>query len=135
MLTATPLAGLAPLVVHALPLLSGGRCFGVLTLVQRGEGRLLDDAAATELALVVAAVVMACVEPDDGLPDSWEDRAEVHQATGIVVAQLAVSGTDALALIRAHAYSRGLTVHEAAHRVVQRGLEFRRTPGRQIEST
>jgi len=84
---------------------------------------------------VMASVVVACVaEPGDSLPESWEDRAEVHQATGIVVAQLAVSGPDALALIRAHAFSHGMTVREAAHRVVQRWLRFRRSLERQIES-
>lgn len=39
---------------------------------------------------------------------SWASRATVHQATGMVVAQLGVSAEDALALLRAHAFSSDL---------------------------
>ena len=40
-----------------------------------------------------------------------------------------------LALIRAHAFSHGMSVREAAHRAVQRWLRFRRNIERQIESS
>ncbi|HWD79177.1 MAG TPA: ANTAR domain-containing protein, partial [Kribbella sp.] len=41
-------------------------------------------------------------------------RAEVHQATGAVAAQLDISITDALARLRAYAYSNGLTLQAVA---------------------
>lgn len=36
---------------------------------------------------------------------SWASRATVHQATGMVIAQLGVSAEDALAVLRAHAFA------------------------------
>lgn len=38
-------------------------------------------------------------------PSSWASRATVHQATGMVIAQLGVSAEDALAVLRAHAFA------------------------------
>ncbi|MEU0094833.1 ANTAR domain-containing protein [Kribbella sp. NPDC006257] len=53
----------------------------------------------------------------------WSARAEVHQATGMVVAQLHMPANDALAILRAHAYDT--TLAEIAHQVVIRQLDFR----------
>jgi hypothetical protein len=60
--------------------------------------------------------------PDGGM---WSARAEVHQATGMVIAQLRIPPDDALALLRAHAYAHDTTLAEIAHQVVTRELGFR----------
>ena len=59
----------------------------------------------------------------------------MHQATGMVVAQLGVHEDDALALLRAHAYSHDQSVGHTAHDVVTRHLTFSANPDQEIEST
>jgi AmiR/NasT family two-component response regulator len=55
----------------------------------------------------------------------WASRSQIHQATGMVVAQLRLSPEDALALLRAHAYAQDSTLAEIAASVVQkRRLDF-----------
>jgi ANTAR domain len=65
----------------------------------------------------------------------WSERAEVHQATGMVVAQLGVPETDALALLRAYAYSHDQSVAATARTVIARTLAFSANPDQEIEST
>lgn len=57
----------------------------------------------------------------DGTPYS---RREIHQATGMVLAQLDITADDALLLLRAHAFSSGRSVREIANDVVERRLDF-----------
>jgi len=49
----------------------------------------------------------------------WSHRASIHQATGILVAQLRLSVQDAVAVLRAYAFSSGLDLQSAATSVVQ----------------
>ncbi|HET7763252.1 MAG TPA: ANTAR domain-containing protein, partial [Phycicoccus sp.] len=65
----------------------------------------------------------------------WAERAEVHHATGMVVAQLLVAEDDALALIRAHAYSHDQSVARSAHEILAGRLVFSFSPCHQIDST
>jgi hypothetical protein len=46
------------------------------------------------------------------------ERVEVYQATGVLVAALDVGSADAVARLRAHAISSGLTASEVAYRVL-----------------
>ncbi|WP_246018501.1 GAF and ANTAR domain-containing protein [Arthrobacter crusticola] len=55
------------------------------------------------------------------LPNS---RREIHQATGMVLAQANVSAAQALLLLRGHAFSHQLTLHETALQVIRRDLVF-----------
>ena len=125
-----------PLVIHAIPLATGETVIGVLTLYQRGLGRRIDLEAAPVVARAVAAALVADLPTRlTGDQEGWSERAEVHQATGMVVAQLGVPEEDALALIRAHAYSHEQSVGRSAHAVVTRTLRFSASPDQQIEST
>jgi hypothetical protein len=54
----------------------------------------------------------------------WSTRAGIHQATGMVTAQLKVSPADALDLLRAHAYAHDLSLAEVAEQIVHRRLNF-----------
>jgi AmiR/NasT family two-component response regulator len=65
-------------------------------------------------------------EGDELWDRSWSKRAEIHQATGMVVAQLGVSPTDAFARLRAHAFSEGVQLGDVARDVVARRLRFTR---------
>ena len=65
----------------------------------------------------------------DGNIDDWLDhavsgRAEVHQATGMVLAQLGISATDALARLRAYAFVEQRLLIDVARDVVARKLRF-----------
>jgi hypothetical protein len=127
---------LLPVVVHALPLGPPTSAIGVLTLYQRGTGRDIDQDAAEVVARAVTAVIMADLPGElDGEHGVWSERAEVHQATGMVVAQLHVPEEDALALIRAHAYSHDQSVKTTARAVVNHRLTFSASPDQEIEST
>jgi hypothetical protein len=51
-------------------------------------------------------------------------RAEVHQATGMVLAQLDISATDALARMRAYAFAHQRLLVDVAADVVARRVSF-----------
>jgi len=51
-------------------------------------------------------------------------RREVHQATGMVQAQLDISATDAFARLRAYSYTTNQPLDRVAHDVVSRQLDF-----------
>jgi AmiR/NasT family two-component response regulator len=51
-------------------------------------------------------------------------RAEIHQATGMVLAQLGVSAQDALARMRAYAFAEQRLLSDVARDVVSRRLRF-----------
>jgi AmiR/NasT family two-component response regulator len=55
---------------------------------------------------------------------SWSKRAEIHQATGMVIAQLGINPTDAFARLRAHAFTEGVSLGDVARDVVARRLHF-----------
>ncbi len=64
--------------------------------------------------------------------DSWNSRARVDQATGMVMGQLGIGPDDGLALLRAHAYAHGRTLGEISDQIIARRLDFRsadRDPG------
>lgn len=137
LLESDSLTALTPVVVHAVPMGQGeGRVIGVLTLYQRGSDRDIDIDAALLVARVLAAALLAD-EPSlqDSGPGPWSERAEVHQATGMVVAQLGIPEDDALALLRAHAYSHDQSVGRSAHDVLTHSLTFGHNPDQEIEST
>jgi AmiR/NasT family two-component response regulator len=52
------------------------------------------------------------------------DRLVVHQATGMIAAQLDASVTDALARLRAAAFESGRSVYEIAQDIVGRQVRF-----------
>ena len=51
-------------------------------------------------------------------------RAEVSQATGMLVAQLEIEPAEALVRLRAHAYSTGRTATEVARDILDRRLRL-----------
>ena len=58
-----------------------------------------------------------------GLDGEWAHRAVVHQATGMVSAQLDVRLADALARMRSLAFAGGRSIYEIAGDVVARRLK------------
>jgi hypothetical protein len=123
-------AGIAA--VFAFPLQVGGIKIGVLDLYRNVAGPLEDSdltealafaAAATSVLLhLQAAAAYGDMHPD--LADTLVDRAEVHQATGMIAIQLGSNLADALTVLRARAFASGKPIVELAHDVVTRRLRF-----------
>ena len=137
LLDSDSLTALAPLVVHALPLGEADHVIGVLTLHQSpGAAEHFDVDSGLLVAKVLTAALLADGPTQHDLGQGpWAERAEVHQATGMVVAQLGVPESDALALLRAHAYSHDQSVSTTAHAVITRKVAFSATHERGIDST
>lgn len=115
--------------IFALPLQWGTINLGVLDLYRRAPGSLsraeLRDAVG---AADVATLMLLGLKTDPGGEPSWDQswgsRAEIHQATGMVVAQLGLDVTDAFARLRGHAYAEQRLLGDVAHDVVTRRLHF-----------
>ena len=114
-----------PLTVWAIPMQPGGTTIGVITVYLRSGALAYDLDDAQFLADSVAAALLDDPSPHRLEPISgWSDRARVHQATGMIVAQLSVETEDALAILRAHAFAEGTTLGAIATEVVERRITF-----------
>jgi hypothetical protein len=112
----------------AIPLGTDGHTLGVLTAHATGRDITLDLAAARFLSATMGAALL--LDPELGEPghefeESWSARSTVHQATGMVVAQVGVRTEDALALLRGQAFTRGVSLAEVAADIVERRINFR----------
>ena len=115
--------------IHAIPLHADGALSGVATLRTEGHQPLAEGPARMEFLAnaVGAALLVDAVEQPDGHPsmgEEWSSRSVVHQATGMVMAQVLVTAEDALALLRGHAYAMGTDVSDVAARIVRREINF-----------
>jgi GAF domain-containing protein len=123
-------AGLAA--VFAFPLRVGGIRVGVLDLYRTTAGAVDDGELTDALAFADAATaILLHLQAQGsglGLPlDSlavFDDRAEVHQATGVVSVQAAVSLQDALLLLRARAYAEQRSIGTLAQDVLNGVIDF-----------
>lgn len=103
---------------------------GALCLSTADErGLAPEEVEATEtLATMAARAILgrALARLDDAGFDPSErfSRREVHQATGMVVAQLDLAPDDALLVIRAHAYATARSVRDVATDIVARRIGF-----------
>ena len=121
----------------ALPVLAAGAHVGALDLFRAEPGQL----AAEQYASAVAAAELAGIPVLDlmdgdlqaaaGDPNSsaWAEfnalsRAEVSQATGMLVAQLGVGPAEALVRLRAHAYMTGRSATDVARDILDRRLKL-----------
>jgi hypothetical protein len=118
--------------VFAFPLRLGAIRVGVLVGYRDRPGNLSADQLADGLALAdVACWVILGLQSqaqEESLhellavePPHW---AQIHQATGIVSAQLEVPLEEALARLRAYAFVEGRPLREIAREIVSRQLRF-----------
>lgn len=124
--------------LFALPLQLGTINVGVLDLYRDTPGtlrmtELRDMVAATDAATLL--MLDARVRPDGERPPVargtngrgetlWIDRAEVHQATGMILVQLDVTAEDAFVRLRAYAFAQRRLLGDVARDVVTRRLVF-----------
>ena len=123
--------------VFAMPVVVAGEYIGALDLFRVQPGRLKQDqfhgaVVAAELAgiplldLLNGDLQAAVADPDS---DAWAElhalsRAEVSQATGMLVAQLGVEPAEALVRLRAHAYATGRSASDVARDILDRKLRL-----------
>ncbi len=116
--------------LYAVPVHADGGLDGVATLHTGPDVRLAEPVDHVQFLVnaVGAALVADAGEHDpDGRPQAdggWGSRSVVHQATGMVMAQVRVTPADALALLRGHAYALATDVNDVAERVVARTIDF-----------
>lgn len=121
--------------LFAFPILTGPVLLGVVDLYRRAPGGLDPDAMtqASSLARRVAApavreALRAAADSDPPQATASALRREVHQAVGMVFVQLGVTTAEALALLRAYAFSTSRPLEDVAREVVGRRLDFRDLP-------
>lgn len=117
--------------IYAFPLALGSLSIGAIDLYAHSPRSLSSAqvADATVLAAICSRQVLRRALADHPLASSASDdggfsRREVHQATGMVLAQLGVNAADALLIINGYAFARGRTVRDVAADIVARRIDF-----------
>jgi ANTAR domain len=119
--------------VFALPLQIGAIRLGVLDLYRAHPGGLPALELAEALAFADAActtLLAAAGSPPETAELAWQrddptaHQAQVHQATGMIIAQLGVTAAAAFARLRAYAYAHDRRLGDVARDVVARRLRF-----------
>lgn len=120
--------------MFGFPMHIGATCIGALNLCAERPGALSDDQHQDALALAeVATLTLLATQAESSADElSWELVDEgshhlvVHQATGMVAAQLGVDVDQAYARLRAHAFVEGRRLSDVARDVVARRLRLER---------
>ncbi len=118
--------------IFAFPLRVGAIHVGVLDLYRDTPGRLtalqLDEARAFADAATMVVLHLQDYDEHDRahapLAEPIDNRAEVHQATGMTAIQLGITLAEALLRLRAYSYATGRTVSAVSADVVNRELCF-----------
>ncbi|MEU3459260.1 GAF and ANTAR domain-containing protein [Streptomyces sp. NPDC006733] len=117
--------------VFSVPLGSSAVAIGTLDLYRDRAGPLSprDRSFAFAAADAITTALLALQRQDDRLDGSWLDEAEtdhedVHYATGMIMVHLGVDPHQALARLRAHAFTRGQSVTAAAGDVIAGKVRF-----------
>ena len=118
--------------VFGFPLQVGAVRLGALNLYCDSPRSLSDEQHLDALLMAgiaaQAVLAMQAGAPDGEVASALEARADfqyvVHQASGMVAAQLDVSVATALVRLRAHAYANDRSLVDVAHDVVTRTLHF-----------
>ena len=123
---------LGPVTVEAFPMRSNGDVVGVLTFYLQPDTALALDVEEGQLVADLVGGAALEHEPAEELEmvegsGPWAERSAIHQAIGMVMAQLRLGAADAVALLKAHAFASGETLATTAHRVLERTLDFRTT--------
>jgi hypothetical protein len=123
--------------VAAMPVVVAGDYVGALDLFRKQPGRLPGEqfAGAVVAAELAGVPLLDLLDGDlqaavsDPKSNAWAElnalsRAEVSQATGMLVAQLGVEPAEALVRLRAHAYITGRSATDVARDILDRRLRL-----------
>ncbi|MFD3503285.1 GAF and ANTAR domain-containing protein [Streptomyces sp. NPDC058676] len=122
--------------MYSIPLGNEAVCVGTLDLYRDTPGELTPRELRTALmvANVMTVALMALPrgeehggrETEPWLSGLAKDQDEVHQAVGMIMAQLGIGSDEALARLRGHAFAQSRTALELAHDVVEHRTRFDR---------
>lgn len=129
---AGPAVAAGALAVFGFPLQVGAVRLGALNLCRERTGPMSDDQHADALVMADIAAQAVLVLQADAPPDKLafelgvgaDFHYVVHQASGMVAAQLNVSVAQAQVRLRAHAFGNDRPLTEVARDVVARRLRF-----------
>jgi GAF domain-containing protein len=118
--------------IHTFPLHLGAVQLGALEFYADSPGHLsrstlVDCYALADLTtstLLYMQSGLADSQFVDLLSSSDSDRLRIHQATGMVAEMLDCSLVDAVARMRAHAFSHELSLYELSTRVIDRSIRL-----------
>jgi hypothetical protein len=118
--------------MFAFPVAAGAARIGVLDVYRLRAGPLTGEELVQGLLFADVALVLALNEragigaAPEGMAGGVASarRAQVHQATGMVAAQLGVPVSDALAALCAHAHARGQGLEDLAADVLARRVRL-----------
>lgn len=119
--------------VFAFPLIAGATRLGVLDVYRDHDSALNEDSIAYARAFCRVATANLLDGQEQagagsaplGFEDALDSQFTIYQAQGMVMVQLGVSLSEAMARMRAHAYSNDLGLGQVAREVVARTLIFR----------
>lgn len=115
----------AAISLHAFPVRPDATVVGVVCVYQTGERRLaVSEDDAQFLANAVGVALLGHLDSATVSDERWAIRDRIDQATGMVVAQLRVEPSDAVAVLRAHAFAHSTTVATVSSWVLSRDLDF-----------
>ncbi|MFF1877018.1 GAF and ANTAR domain-containing protein [Leifsonia sp. NPDC058230] len=122
--------------LFAFPMLVGPLKIGAIDMYAEAPTELDAEATgqATALAGVVARQILQQALAEAG-SEYTEDvsnpfsRRIIHQATGMVLAQLGVDASDARLVIQGHAFAAGRSMMEVAQDILERRLDFSNRQG------
>lgn len=117
--------------MYAFPLTIGRMNVGVIDLYSTNvsdlaAGHQRDAEALADIAArqILRELVMRSGDENEDDRGGEFSRRTIHQATGMVLAQLNVSAEDAALILRAHAYASGRPLRDVADDVLARRLDF-----------
>lgn len=117
--------------LYAFPLFVGDLSVGSVDLYSQESRKLAQRAVddVTVLAAIASRHLLRRALDDlengeEGLAEGPYSRREMHQASGMVAAQLSIGVDDALLVLRGRAFSSDRSVGEVAADVVARRLNF-----------
>ncbi|MEN0083456.1 MAG: GAF and ANTAR domain-containing protein [Leifsonia sp.] len=117
--------------LFAFPMLVGSLQVGAVDMYSRRPMTLdrVQTRQAASLADLVGRVVLrralvraAVADPEE--PESPFSRRLIHQASGMVLAQLDISAEDARLVIQGHAFATGRSMMEVSRDIVDGALDF-----------
>jgi GAF domain-containing protein len=117
--------------IYAFPLMFGPLKLGAMDLftdtpreLSSREERQSGVLAGLISRIVLDRAIRRADEPDLLGPEDQFSRRLIHQATGMVLAQLDISAEDARLLIQGHAFARNSSMREIAEEILERRLDF-----------
>jgi hypothetical protein len=122
--------------LFVFPLTVGAADLGVVELYHSVPGALSRTeqstaamlAAQTSWYLLRKILTISPPDTDTPLDPVLMSRREIHQATGMVLAQSGASAADALLMLRAYAFAHDLTLRETADAVIEGRISFESGP-------